>query len=208
MANRIGRTLGKKLQVGRMGIPLWTVGLAGVLTVAAAGQAVGPVLTGSTSGSVNLTVAQAVTLDTDMGLGTNPGTAGADDAVTTRTDEGTGFTVAMELNVGQRVYTCVYVQNQSGADASTVLELSVPAGIDVEVEQFSSTAGGAQPCSASMSDDGVTQEAQLSPQTWLAMVGKDAGVDNNDGLRATIEPKDDLKPGCYTISGRLVQISG
>ena len=188
----------QKLGLGRVALPLWMVGLAGVLTAAAAEQAVGPVLTGSTSGSVNLTVEQAITLDTDLTLGNNPTVSSADDSVTTRNDEGTAFTVAAELNVGQQITTTLFLQNDSGADAAAVLELNVPAGIDVELTNISDGAEGTT----------VVSEAQLSRNTWLVVVKSTAGNADNDGVRITIEPKDDLKPGFYTITGRLVQTSG
>ena len=35
-----------------------------------------------------------------------------------------------------------------------------------------------------------------------------AGVGDDDSYTIHIEPKDDLKPGFYTISGRLNKISG
>ncbi len=94
----------KKVRLGRISIPVWT----SVLTLAAvamtAGQTVGPVLADSVTGTVGLTVEQAITLDTDAGLGNNPSVdapnGGDLDWVSTFNDEGTEFTVAVEMFVG------------------------------------------------------------------------------------------------------------
>ena len=192
MANILKSTLGRKVGVGRISIPVWTGVLALAVSGLAAGQAVGPILTGSVTGSAGLTIEQAIMLDTDLDLGANPVISGADDAVTTRNDEGTEFTVAMELNVGQTVEATFFLQNESGNDGAALLELSVPTGIDVELVDETAEIG----------------EAQLNRNSWLMTVSADAGVDDDDSYTIRIEPKDDLKPGFYTISGRLVQISG
>ncbi len=122
---------GRKIRLGRLSIPIWTI-LAVPAVALAAGQAVGPVLAGSVTGSVGLTVEQAITLDVDnRDLDQRIVVNGADDAVTTTNDEGTEFSVAMELNVGQRVTADFYLWNASGVSEAAILELNVPAGIDV-----------------------------------------------------------------------------
>ncbi len=122
---------GRKIRLGRLSIPIWTI-LAVPAVALAAGQAVGPVLAGSVTGSVGLTVEQAITLDVDnRDLDQRIVVNGADDAVTTTNDEGTEFSVAMELNVGQRVTADFYLWNASGVSGAAILELNVPAGIDV-----------------------------------------------------------------------------
>ncbi|MDP6514744.1 MAG: hypothetical protein QF878_16340, partial [SAR202 cluster bacterium] len=63
------KVFGKKLSLGRFGVPVWIMGLATLLVVAAAGQAVGPVLSGAIQGSAGLVIEQAVTLDTDVASG-------------------------------------------------------------------------------------------------------------------------------------------
>ena len=96
------------------GMARW--GIAGTITtglaitmalLATAEQAVGPVLSGSVTGTTALTAEQTVLLDKDLPVGENPQTIGADDAVTTRSDEGTQFAVAAALHVGQRMYVCL-----------------------------------------------------------------------------------------------------
>ena len=176
----------KKVRMGRISVPVWTTALALAVAGLAAGQAVGPVLTGSVTGTAGLTIEQAITLDVDRPLDERIVVSDADDAVTTTNDEGTEFTVAMELNVGQTVTATFNLNNASGAAGSAMLELSVPTGIDVEV-----------------TDETDLSEAQISRNAWLMAI-----PDGSSSFELTIEPKDDLKPGFYTISGRLVQISG
>ena len=213
---------GTKVRVGRISIPVWTGVMALAISGLAAGQAVGPVLSGSVTGSAGLTVEQAVLLDTRDGfdVGLNPFVGGADDWATTRNDEGTEFTIAIELNVGETVYACVNLSNESGNDAAAMLELAVPAGIDVEVEEYSDSPDqhrGNPPafeCKSDMDeigDETFVNESKQSRDAWLLFLDAGTGTGGKtygDGVRLTVEPKDDLKPGFYTISGRLVQISG
>ncbi len=181
----------RKIKLGRLGLPVWSVAVAGLMVAAAAGQAVGPVLSGSVTGSVGMVVEQAITLDTAVALGSNPAATG-DDSATTRNDEGTEFTAAIELNVGERETVGLILKNDSAADGSALLELNVPKGVDVEVE------GAAD-----------ILESQLSRNTWLLVVQSDA-IDAGaaETLTITIEPKDGVAPGFYTITGRIVQIEG
>jgi hypothetical protein len=178
-------------------MPLWSVGLAGAIVVAAAGQAVGPILSGSVTGDIGATVSQSITVDTE-GLPLNqriesvaPGNT--DDFVATSDDEGTHFTVAYENNVGDMAVIRIHLLNRSEADAAAKLVLDIPANVDVELS----------------SDDAQVEEAQLSRNTWLLTVASDTGnsLGETDGyIDIAIEPKDDSKPGFYTISGRLTHI--
>ncbi len=188
MSNIVTRSLGRKLRIGRFSVPAYLAVAAGLaVTGVAAGQAVGPVLAGSVTGSVGLTVEQAVMLDVDnFDLGDRIEVTGADDAVTTTNDEGTEFSVAMELNVGQNVEALSNLFKATDEDAAMILELNVPAGIDVEII-----------------DEGGLEEAQLNRGTWLMAVDSESS-----DFTIEIEPKDDLKPGFYTITGCLVQIGG
>lgn len=178
--------------------------LALTLVTVAAGQAVGPVLSGSVSGEVGATVSQSITIDTEnlTSFGDRVTVTGANDWVSTTNDEGTHFTVAYESNVGDRVVVNLHLYNRSSKDAAAKLVLDVPAGVDASVD---SLAGTAAPDLA---------EAQLSRNTWLLTVDADA-AGNNTGvggtanrLSITFEPKDDFKPGFYQFSGRIVQIEG
>jgi hypothetical protein len=74
-----------------------------------------------------------------------------------------------------------------------MLSLSVPSGIDVEVT------------SDPLGDD--IKEAQLSAREWLVTVASLARAAPDDSLDITISPKDGLKPGFSTITGRIVQVA-
>ncbi len=182
------KAFSKKISIGRIAMPIWALALAGAAVVAVAGQAVGPVLSGSVSGSAGLTVEQAVVLDEGGTVGISS-LDSTDEGLGVINDEGTSFTAAVELHVGDTVTISLPVTNKSDASANAVLELMPPAGVDVEVEP----------------SIGVSlTEAQMSKNAWLLKVG----VSNAETLVITVSPKDDLKPGFYTISGRISQITG
>ncbi len=181
------KAFSKKIHIGRIAMPLWALVLAGGAVVAAAGQAVGPVLSGSVTGSAGLTVEQSVLLSTSTAISFTGGHG--DDNLGVVNDEGTSFTVAIELHVGDTIVMHLPVVNLSDADANAILELLPPAGVDVEIEPSTGT---------------TLKEAQMSKNAWLLKV--DDG--NSETLKVTISPKDDLKPGFYTISGHIVQITG
>ena len=187
MINNVTRALGKRIGLGRLGLPVWVVGLAVLLVGAAAGQAVGPVLSGGVQGSAGLTVEQAVVLST-----TATAVLNANDSVVTVNDEGTGFTAAIEIHVGDSPVLKLDVDNLSDAQANAILELNVPAGVDVEVEE---------------SADAGLREAQLTRNTWLMQVPVGETGDATDTIDVTISPKDDMKPGFYTITGRIIQVA-
>ncbi|MBI2916538.1 MAG: hypothetical protein HYY01_00965 [Chloroflexi bacterium] len=170
----------RKVHLGKVALPVWTLGLAVMLVAAVAGQAVGPVLSGSIQGRAGVVVSQTIVLSGP------PTISGASDAVGTMNDEGTAFTVAIETHVGQQQVVTLPLANASGKTANGILELNVPAAIDVEVN----SAGG-------------VDEAQFSRNTWLFTVTTSGG-----NLLVTIESKDDAAPGFYSISGRIVQVSG
>ena len=210
MRRKIMRHLGRKVGIGRFALPIWSIGLAVAVIGAVAGQVVGPILTGSTSGTITLVVEQAVTLDPDYGLGANPAVTfvvGTGDSATTRDDLSTGFSAAIEMKQGQRVELTLFMQNNTsngsadaGSDASAMLELHHDASkIDIEVEERTGS-GGIQ-----------VQEAQMSPNTWLLVVPADAGsgsAEGDTGFTMTIRPHDDIMPGYYEFTGRIIQTSG
>ncbi len=192
---------GRKLHVGRLGVPLWSIAVAGLAIAAVAGQAVGPVLTGSVSGSAGVVVSQTVVLGAapgNQGAGVvtfkgNPVTiTAADDFAATMNDEGTAFSVALETQVGQNQIVTLTLSNASGKTANGILELSVPAGIDVEVDQ---NAG-----------NDVTALARLNKHTWLFTLQSPTNDANTD-VWVLVESKDDAAPGFYTISGRIIQVA-
>ena len=203
--NKIRKLFGRKVGKSKFALPLWTVGLAAMAIAAVAGQAVGPVLSGSVSGSVGVVVEQTVRLGDPGDIGDVSGLYGpgaefggpevnpdADDFAATVNDEGTGFTVAVETDMGQETAVGFDLYNDSGQTANAMLQLNVPAGIDVELN----------------GNDGVT-EAQLGPNTWLLTIPDDTAHPAPDGfMDLIISSKDNAAPGFYTITGTLVQISG
>jgi len=214
MRKLLKKTVGKKITLGRIGVPVWIMGLAALLMVAAAGQAVGPVLSGAIQGSAGLVIEQAVTLDTDIdegdaiGFGDNNGTLGEDnepsDAVGTRNDDGSQFTIAAELTAGDTIHVNIYLQNEGVSDTSAIFELNVPRNIDVELVEASVAANG----DSIGTGENVVNEAQIGRNRWLLTVGATAGEGDNDGLTLVIRPERLITPGFYTITGRLFQVEG
>ena len=189
------KTLGHKFKIGRMSIPVWLKSLTVLIVAAAAGQAVGPVLSGGIQGSTGLTIEQTVVLSStsvDHGVFDSTGGGGSphDDAIVTVNDEGTAFTAAIELRVGDTEYLVLDLDNVSDVQANTIMELNVPAGIDVEVDDL----------------DGDISEAQLNRKSWLMKLDT-ASLRSSRDLEVAILQKDDLRPGFYTITGRIVQVA-
>ena len=81
------------------------------------------------------------------------------------------------------------LDNVSDVQANTIMELNVPAGIDVEVDDL----------------DGDISEAQLNRKSWLMKLDT-VSLGSSGDLEIAISPKDDLRPGFYTITGRIVQV--
>lgn len=169
MKSKMKKVLGRKVGRGRFMLPVWTLAIAVAIIAAAAGQAVGPVLAGSLTGTVSVVVEQSITLDTDYPIGDNPtvSTSGTADSVATRNDEGTHFTLAAELHQGEEVTLDLFLQNDSGEDSASILELNVPAGLDIEITEV---------------EDGTTvgvsaiKEAQMSRTQWLLAIDSSVGT--------------------------------
>ena len=203
MRSRNTEVLGSKLQLGQFRIPIWTIVVTVTLALAfaAASGQVGKALTGETVGAVELVVEQAIILDTNLPIGQNPTVVfptGVGDSASTRNDEGTSFRVAIEMHQGQVAYVTLFLDNRAGEgidDAgSAVLELQVPDDININVSE------------AWQSD---LSEAQMGPDRWLIVVpGGTGSGDRNNGLQIAIKPKDVIKPGFYSITGRIIQIEG
>ena len=177
---KLQHLLGKKVRVRRLGIPVWLILPVLVILGVTAGQAVGPVLAGSVTGSTGVVLEQAIILS---GLIT---VSGADDAASTTNDEGTLFTVAIETDVGQSQTVAIGLSNPSGAEANAILSLNVPAALDVALEANTGS-----------------NEAQLNRNQWLIKIPT-AG----ETITLTIESEDDATPGFFTITGSLLQIPG
>ena len=118
---RLRKFLGHKVGKGKFALPLWTVGLAAMAIAAVAGQAVGPVLSGSVSGSVGVVVEQTLRLDVDSSSIIEDDDDDADDFAATVNDEGTGFTVAVETDIGQIQTVNFELMNDSDQDVNGIL---------------------------------------------------------------------------------------
>ncbi len=196
MASTVARFFRRTLSLGRLRLPAWMVGAAlpvGLLaigmavTLASSGQAVGPVLSGSITGSAGVTAQQALVISAcDI---TSHG--GADDALCDVAAQGVSFTAAIEIHRHDKAVIALGINNTSQADVNATIELSVPTGFDVEMED---------------SDNASTKlrEAQMARSTWLLFVG----TANTEKLNITLRPRPDLVPGFYTISARIAEIVG
>ena len=191
--NNATKTLRHKFKIGRMSILVWLISLTVLMVVAAAGQAVGPVLSGGIQGFAGLTIDQSVVFSStsaDHGVFDSAGGGGSphDDATVTLNDEGTAFTASIELHVGDTEYLVLDLDNVSDVQANAIMELNVPAGIDFEVDDL----------------DGDTSEVQLNSKSWLMKLDT-VSLGSSGDLEIAFSPKDDLRPGFYTITGRIVQ---
>ena len=187
MKTRIGKAFGRKLHLGRLGIPIWTLGLAVLVIAAVAGQTVGGGLGSSPTGSVGIVVNQGVTFDPDV----NPTMSGQDDGVAVVNNEaGTSVRIALESFIGQRVYVCLPLQNSGSQDATAILEMNPPAGLELDVEDFDDKIISSCGSSADIEVGAIVSEARMDQGTWLLDVGSEAGDGDNDGVRIMIKPAD------------------
>ncbi|MBI2918486.1 MAG: hypothetical protein HYY01_10905 [Chloroflexi bacterium] len=186
MYNKLIRSLGKKVRLGRTRFPVWTIALGLTLVAAVAGQAVGPVLSGSVQGSAGLVVSQTIVLASAPIPDGNE-----DDFASTMNDEGTAFTFALETKVGQNQTVTLELDNLSGAEANGILEISAPAGIDVDADE------GAGP---------MVGLARLNRNSFLFSIN-DTSAGTPGEIVLEIEAKDDAAPGFYTITGRIIQVA-
>ncbi|MBI2916366.1 MAG: hypothetical protein HYY01_00070 [Chloroflexi bacterium] len=189
VAGAIGM-LRRKLHFGRTYLPAWVLMVGAMTVLAVAGQAVGPVLSGSVQGSAGAVVSQALIVKPGSSGNT---VTGADDYVITTNDEGTSFTVAMETKVGKSQKVYLVLENKSGKPANGIVEINAPAGIEVDVDEVGSS--------------DVTALAQLSRNTYLFTMGAYAVANDLPDLAIEIEAKDDASPGYYSITARIIQVA-
>jgi hypothetical protein len=201
--------MGLRVSVGGCAaIPAWPLVVALGVIALAAGQAVGPVLSGSATGQTSVTVSLGLTLDIDYDMDQNPRfetTPGRnpDDSVAVRSPDGSQFTVSGELHTGETAALDVFLENSAEADAGAIVEVTVPSGVEVDIEEL----GGS-------GDD--FQAAQLDRTRWLFWVDGGAGTNENsatpllgdDGFALIIRPQADLNPGFYNISVVITQVIG
>ena len=186
--------LTKKVGIGRFALPVWAVGLAGMAVVAATGQAVGPVLAGNVTGTANVTAQQSVVISSPN---SDNQITGDGNGVVVVNDNGTSFTAAMEQHVGDTQVLHLRIANNSNASANAVLQLNVPAALDVSV-------GTSNPGSDELTEAMLSTSHDKTQQSFLLKVSSG----NTETLDVTVSSKDDAAPGTYTISGGLVQIAG
>lgn len=188
MLQHMKRALGQQVRVGKLRLRAWIVLSGAAIVLGVVGQAVGPILAGLVGGSAGVTVSQTVRLTADSSVFAN---AGANDAQLTINDEGTGFTAALELDVGgEDNLLALNIRNSSGKAVNAVLTLEFPAELEVEME-------------AEIGAD--VEEAQLNKKSWLLTLTTDS---DDEDLEITIRTKANAAPGFYTIRGRLVQTAG
>ncbi|MBI4311412.1 MAG: hypothetical protein HY681_06485 [Chloroflexi bacterium] len=196
MARVLSVAARRKLSLGALHLPAWAVGvalpivllaMAAVAMAASSGQAVGPVLSGSITGSAGVTAQQALTVTT-CDITTH---SASDDALCAIGAQQTTFTAAIEMHRGDKPVISLGIFNASQVDVNGTIALSVPPGFDVEVEDTDST-------NASL------REAQMARSTWLLFVG----VANSEKLRITLRPRPDVTPGFYTVSATINEILG
>ena len=94
------RIISKKLRIMRVSFPAWVLGVALLVVAAAAGQAVGPVLSGGIHDSAGLVIKQSVVLGP---LGFSLGGGSGNDGIFDTYDEGTSFTAALAPYVGDGI---------------------------------------------------------------------------------------------------------
>lgn len=194
------------MPVGRAAIPVWPAVIALSVIEVAARQAVGPVLSGSATGTTAVTVEQGLVLDNDYAINQNPRFETGpgrdpDDSVPIRSPDGSQFTVSGELHTGETAVFDVFLENFSEAGAGAIVELTVPTGVQVDLEEFSGS-------------DGDVQASQLARTRWLLWIDSGAGTTFNsntpllgeDEFALTIRPQGDLNPGFYTISVVMTQV--
>lgn len=187
MSARVSRAFKSKVRLGRLGIPVWAVGVAVLIIAAVAGQTVGGTLSRSSSGSVGVVVAQSVSFDPDV----NPTISGQSDGVAVvNNSEGTSVRVALESFIGQSVFICIPIQNSSTQSATAILEMNAPSGIRLEAEDFEEKDLAACGTQQGMAVGGIVKEARMDNSTWLLDLGATAGDGNNDGIRVKVTPAD------------------
>ncbi len=204
MAIEVRRFAPRRLERLYIALPMAAAGVAALVAVATAGQAVGPALSSTTTGSLAATISQAVTIDTEGLDATERVTVGGDvdKWAATTNDDGAHFTVAYENNVGDVAQVTLHLLNRSAHDAAAKLVLTVPEGVDVEV---TGSSGGKAP---------HFRKAQMARHMWLMSVDAHAAGDDTgpmgtaNRLTVRIRVQDGSKPGFYNIHGVIMPFDG
>ena len=188
------KALSHSFYIGRLGLPLWLVGIALILLGVAAGQAVGPKMSGSPDGVTSLTIAQALTLDRTTGITDTSALVGLDpfaDFLGVINDDGTSFMVAIETHVGRKNEFGLPLANRSSQPVAAILQMEVPEGVDVELD----------------SDVAVEESIFIGRgwprHQWLLVVDPAGG-----SIFVTVRPRGSSPPRYVRLTGRLLPDAG
>ncbi len=183
-------TMSSNVRLGRLGLPIWALVItvmAMAAMVAAAGQAVGPVLSGQINGTTGLVVGQAIVLDTTASSA--HAVTDTEDGVIVVSDDGTGFTAAMEAFRGTTGRILLDLKNKGTQDSAALITIIAPRGVEIDANEVTGEA------------DGVAV-AKMSRNTWLMTVPNgETGGDQDVELSLTGEP------GYFTVQASIVQIA-
>lgn len=185
--------------VSIMGIaaPLWL--LVGAAATAAAGVTVANVVAGQITGDLPVTISQALVLDSEsQGACITVETATCNSHTISCSPGGTAFQAAVETFPGEYYELRLGLVNRSSQTLFGLLTVSYPSGFTVSVIP---------------SWDRVDQVTQLTYNTWKFRVLQGAAGDrNNDGtiedyLQVRVALSPELRPGFYSLGGRIEQLS-
>lgn len=118
----------RKVTIWETVIPLWLV--VTLLIGLGAGAAAGTVLSGKVTGEINVAASQALTVG-------KPISAYEDESnrfIGVTSDDQTGFQVASEISVGEKVVFYLPIANHSDVDLVGEISLILPCGLTAEVE--------------------------------------------------------------------------
>ncbi len=173
-----------KTTLGHQRFSSWPYLLGALALIASvAGAAAGTVLSGGVGGVVPVSVSQALLVETVQVIG-------GDLAQGFRSDDGTEFTAAVELNTGDSFETHLALVNESDEDLVGELLLDFPLGISLSVEAL----------------DGADQVLRTGLGSWLFDLESNHTNDVID-LIITVALADDIPPGFFEITGELRQIN-
>ncbi len=173
-------------------LPAWV--LVAVLISAAAGAGSGTLLTGGITGNVPTVVEQGVVVEEPTVIAEGSGFANDQSFVSVNSD-GTRFTVAVEMNVGDKFKAQIPVTNNSDSNLVAELSMEIPDGITVEVDQDGTDDSDAT---------GIGNVIRTSLRTWKMDVTNASST--NDKLEVTVAHGDDAPPGFFSIVADLRQV--
>lgn len=160
--------------------PRWLM-VAGLL-VTVSGAAAGIVLSGQVTGQIPVTVSQALLVETVQ-------VVGGDVSQGFRSDDGTSFSAAVELNTGDKFEVQLALVNASDEALVGEIILDFPPGVSLKAS----------------SADGVSRIVRTGLGTWLFDLAANHSNTLED-MTITIALADDISPGFLEITGNLRQV--